>query len=242
MIQKLWKSVQDRNIDEVKRYLPHITNINSTLDLNCYSIMHEAAYQGHSEILQLIIDANGDINSWTLDVERPLHMAVLKNSVDNIRILIKHGAKLYAEDYDSQTALHKASELGHIESVRELLKHYDSDELDTTDAYDKTPLALSVEQKNFKIAEVLLDAGANYQNVLQSIINEEIFNGTGQMSRILRKRWNIEQAVVTFLGIMKKIIVLNAPTSLDNKIPRDIVKMMTAYIRQTRFDNRWEGA
>ena len=86
------------------------------------SALYEAANRGHTEILQLLLQAGTDPDKsknlgWT-----PLHAAVANNRRDVAQLLLENGADpRVADDYDGWTPLHTATYNGQRGIVQLLL-------------------------------------------------------------------------------------------------------------------------
>ena len=101
-----------------------IENYNSLIinseQSNGASAIHAASEEGHSEVVQILIDFGADINSKTIGVT-PLHLAVQYNRSDVVRTLLKNGADVNEVSLlDESTSLYCASGKGLI-TIMELL-------------------------------------------------------------------------------------------------------------------------
>lgn len=63
-----------------------------------------------------------DVNQVSLFGDYPLHVAAVRGSVEDINILVDHGANINAKGEYDMTPLHHAAEHGHPEAVRTLLE------------------------------------------------------------------------------------------------------------------------
>ena len=61
-----------------------------------------------------------DIDVKNANLETPLHLAAWNGMLDNVRLLIKLGADINAQDQIGQTPVEMAAHLGHVEVVKEL--------------------------------------------------------------------------------------------------------------------------
>lgn len=68
-----------------------------------------------SECLVMIIKAGADINSKDFYGSTPLHSALSKSRIENIKILLKNGADINAVDNEGETVLHKIADFDRIE-------------------------------------------------------------------------------------------------------------------------------
>ena len=96
-----------------------------------------------------------------------------------------------------------------------------------------TPLAGAIRMDRRDCAERLLDAGAKVANVRADI---EI---PYWMSIIISKRENVVKSMWAFLRVMRKRFNVEGQ-HIGNRLPRDLVKIISTYLWSTRFDPRWE--
>ena len=84
--------------------------------------LHAASREGHVEVVNILIQAGGDVNckekwGWT-----PLHEASYNGHVEVVKRLIRAGGDVNEQDEeDGSTPLHDASENGHVEVITALL-------------------------------------------------------------------------------------------------------------------------
>ena len=88
-----------------------------------------------------------------------MYLAVSKNNIDIVKLLLKHGADVNIKDNDSNTPLHLAVSKNNIDIVNLLLKH--GADVNTTDINSKTPLHRAVSNENIDIVKLLLKPEAN---------------------------------------------------------------------------------
>jgi len=55
--------------------------------------LHDAAYRGHKEIVELLIDAGADVNAKNNSGETPLDMGIQLKQTEIADLLRKHGGK-----------------------------------------------------------------------------------------------------------------------------------------------------
>jgi len=83
--------------------------------------LHFASYDGHTEIVKLLIKAGADLNVQNKFGETPLHFANMDGHKDCIELLINAGADVNIQDNDGWTALHFASYSGYKDIVELLI-------------------------------------------------------------------------------------------------------------------------
>ena len=80
--------------------------------------------------------------------------------VDIVKILLKNGAVVDAENYFGETALHKAAENGHLAEAQILINH-GSNINKVSDWSSSTPLHMSCSKGHNSLVELLISHGAN---------------------------------------------------------------------------------
>lgn len=107
--------------------------------------------------------------------------------------------------------------------------------VDVLSSYGYTPLARAIYFNNRDCAELLLDAGATMENVHQDVEIPE------WMDALLRKREAVKRGLLTFLGVMRKRFEVphGGMEHMGDRLPRDMVSMLSAYVWNTRLDSRW---
>ncbi len=98
-----------------------IENIN-TEDEDGLTPLHYAAFFGHLECINILLQHGANVNSLNKYECTPLHLTVGRKSVACIELLIEHGATLNHKDIDLWTPLHKAAIWGHLESIQYLVE------------------------------------------------------------------------------------------------------------------------
>ena len=80
--------------------------------------------------------------------------------------------------------------------------------------------------------ERLLDAGAKISNVRNDV---RIPDWVGAM---ITKRKNVVASLRVFIGVMRKRYNVEGQ-HIGNRLPRDLVKLISKHLWSTRFDERW---
>ncbi len=97
-------------------------NIPSSKELDSCTPLHEAAFYGHAEIVDYLLNQdNIDIDKRNAQGRTALIRAVCKNHSDIIQLLVKSGADLNLMDNNRRTALHWASFFGYVPIAKFLL-------------------------------------------------------------------------------------------------------------------------
>ena len=105
-------------------------------------------------------------------------------------------------------------------------------ELEALDNDGDTPLSYTLRRKHRDCAERLLDAGAKVSNVEEDI---DIPDWVGE---VIIKRKNVVASLRVFIGLMRKRYNVEGQ-HIGNRLPRDLVKLISKHLWSTRFDERW---
>lgn len=123
--------------------------------------VYVAARQGYHELLQLLIEADADVNIFTSDGWGPLHIAYDHPEV--ARVLLESGVDLNRAS-DAGTPLHLASKWNYPEVMKVYLQHKPNLEI-ALQSYDyyggMAALCVATAQGNTEIVRMLLEEGAN---------------------------------------------------------------------------------
>ena len=129
--------------------------------------LHASLLNGHADVALLLLGHCEDVDIWGIDDRTPLHMAVDRGLLEVTRILIERGASINARDSSDQTPFHptfldqsRTFDDTYFDVMRYLLGHgIDVDS--QADTEHSTPLHLASYWGGFKVAQLLLDYGAD---------------------------------------------------------------------------------
>lgn len=128
------------------------------------SALHGAALNGHSEVVQKLIDWGADVNQMRFDNDATaLILAAQKGWLEVVSILLENGAEIEARDIQGRTPLSWASGNGHVHVVEELVER--SAHLDLPDLKGMTPLMYAAGIGQVPVAEKLIECKANIRAV-----------------------------------------------------------------------------
>ena len=88
------------DISNVKKYLDLGIKLNSNYDIKkTYggNPLFSAVFNGHDEIVELLISRGADVNSTDINGETPLDWAISRNLIETDILLRKHGGKTSKE-------------------------------------------------------------------------------------------------------------------------------------------------
>merc|ERR1719510_675057 len=122
--ERLWNAAYAGNLAEVKQLL-QFTFVDPTPKYGRCRIgttpLIAAAFKGHKDVVQLLLDNNADIDHRDSNVKTALMFAAWKGHKDVIQVLLDNGANVNHQDKKGYTALMKAAQYGHKEVVQLLL-------------------------------------------------------------------------------------------------------------------------
>lgn len=95
--------------------------------------LHKAAYNGHLDVLRVLLGAGADPHVAQLDKNTPLHYAAAQGHAKVAAMLLDAGADVDAMS-NNGTPLHDAAHRGHIDAIRVLLGAGASKDLEGSDA------------------------------------------------------------------------------------------------------------
>ena len=78
-------------------------------DEDGYTAIHRAAYNGHIEVTEKLIQLGASVSAKTNDKWQPLHCACKWNQAEVASLLLQNGADINAQTQGGQTPLHLVS-------------------------------------------------------------------------------------------------------------------------------------
>ena len=145
------------NLKEVERQLALGVNVNSRHFFTRDTPLIEAAYNGHVEIVKLLIDRGADVNLKGEAWYGPLHAAAMGGHAEVVKLLLDNGADVNIFHQDKP--LHCAAKNGHIE-VAEMLLARGAD-INAKGMSEQTPLGTAVSNQQVEMVKFLLSKGAD---------------------------------------------------------------------------------
>uniref|UniRef100_A0A8C0IAS3 Ankyrin-1 n=1 Tax=Bubo bubo TaxID=30461 RepID=A0A8C0IAS3_BUBBB len=168
--------------------------------LNCETLLHVAAANGHLMIMEYLISKGAKTDVKDRKGRTPLHRAAEKGHGDAVKMLLQHGAYMYSLDTEGKTPLHLAAQKNHSHIVKMILKEEarsyrnkhnflhmaalkDESRLakmllkagastEGKDERGQTALSYAVSQGSENTAKVLLEAGASVDsNMAERALN-----------------------------------------------------------------------
>lgn len=106
------------------------------------------------------------------------------------------------------------------------------------DRHGRTALAAAIKYNKVDCAELLLDAGAKVSSL------RENFKVPDWMNAIVTKRQNAKHALQAFIRVLRTRLLIPGPATqhIGNRLPRDLVNLLTLFVWNTRLDSGWGSA
>ena len=125
----LW-AAENNEIEIVKELLANDKELVDCLDEDLYTPLHRAAYNGHTSMVQLLLEEGASVHACTVDGWQPLHCAARWNNASVATILLQHDSDVNAQTNGGQTPLHLASSNPEAKEMLKILladKHLDAE-------------------------------------------------------------------------------------------------------------------
>lgn len=176
--------------DILKLLIKRSANINAR-ESNGKTAAHLAAEKGKTEMLKILLKAGADANAvnevgWT-----PLHLAARYADIETTQLLLDGGANCNLLTNKKYSPLNLAvfNKKNGDKIAKLLIKH--GAKLDNRINNGSTALFSAVEQKNIKLAKILLKAGADIElrnrRYKRTPLHKAAFDGSAEMVRLLLK-------------------------------------------------------
>lgn len=125
-----------------------------------------AAQEGHTAIVQLLIDYGVDKNYKNAQGVSPLILVARNGHIDTVRFLLEKGVSpnslTLVDGLSCITPLFIAAQKGHFEVVQLLLQYKANTELSMPAGL--TPLYTAVQNKRLRVIRLLIDSDANVKS------------------------------------------------------------------------------
>ncbi len=106
--QKLSDACRDGETAEVKRLIAEGTPVDWQ-DVTGQAPLHGASWNGHTEIMMLLLENKCNINVTNRDGNTPLIYAAYNNKMDTVRALVEAGCDITIRSYKNKTAAERAN-------------------------------------------------------------------------------------------------------------------------------------
>ncbi|XP_076784972.1 uncharacterized protein LOC117703140 isoform X2 [Arvicanthis niloticus] len=153
------KAASMGDVDAVKSFIERGAFAMEQADWKYRSALHFACVYGHPEVVTLLVESSCEISPKDAKDATPLIKASQCRQMECLDILLKHGADPNIVDCSGNTALHYAVYNGDIETATKLLEYKAN--IEAINENKITPLLLALKQNKEKMAEFLINNGAN---------------------------------------------------------------------------------
>ncbi|VVD04769.1 unnamed protein product [Leptidea sinapis] len=121
--------------------------------------LHYAAEQGHTDVVNLLINSGSKLDVTAGDGLTPLHAAVIKNHIGTVKLLLSAGSHVNYKTHEKMTALHFAASRGYLELVKILVSN--GAQYEARDTNERTALYLASGRGHYDVVKYLISVGAN---------------------------------------------------------------------------------
>ncbi len=154
---EIQEAARQGNRDKVQELLESNPELVATKDSNGRTPLHLAAWQGHRDAVELLLNHKSDVNARDKAGDTPLHLAAGHGAQETVELLLARGAEVNAEDELGMTPLHKAVSLNQLETAEVLLSH--GADVNAKHKLAVTPLRMAKFNKNKKMVKLLKQNG-----------------------------------------------------------------------------------
>lgn len=152
---KLLKAVKEADIEQVKQLILQGADVD-TKGEDDNTPLHYAV--GNTELLQMLLEADADVNVKNSFGVTPLHEAA-KSNTEAVKLLLLKNADVEAKDSKKRTPLHQAALAGNVENLRLLLDA--GADVKAKDSIDVTALHYAVYSASLDGIQFLVESGAD---------------------------------------------------------------------------------
>ena len=153
-------AIQHGDIAVVKALLESDPGLITAVDEDGWTLLHEAAYGGHSDLVELLLSKGADINAATAKGVNALGIAGERGHTEIVRILLKAGmSPLGIDQASGNNLLHAAAQCSDTAFVALALNA--GVPVNSVNSIGETPLAVALFFEDMDVLRQLIRAGAD---------------------------------------------------------------------------------
>uniref|UniRef100_A0A8D9AB98 Ankyrin repeat domain-containing protein 49 n=1 Tax=Cacopsylla melanoneura TaxID=428564 RepID=A0A8D9AB98_9HEMI len=119
--RKILEAAENNDKSTLEALLNADISLLNAVDKDGYSPLHRACYNGHADMVNILIQRGADIKKTTIDGWMPLHSACKWNNTECVTILLNYGADINAQTNGGLTPLHLAASHSHSRDILMIL-------------------------------------------------------------------------------------------------------------------------
>ena len=198
-------AVIDNRMDICQLIVKNAAEKNPPYDPHLRTPLHAAAYLGHFEIFNNIIDSTEDKNPATTRQVTPLHLAAERGHFEICRSIIEKVEDKNPANIDGHTPLHEAANQGHFEICRLLIDSVHNK--NPRDHHGITPLHMAAKVGSLETCQLFID---NLQDI--SPVNDQ-----GETPFDLARQCGGNERLCQFFEKALKLEILNQQQSIKKR-------------------------
>lgn len=157
----LW-AAEYGEFEVLMQMLEHHPNMLQCTDEDGYTPLHRAAYNGHTEVIQLLLNKGARVDARTEDGWTALHSASYWSQTHAAVKLLSHGADVTARTKGLQTPLHLAASNADTASILELLLLHPLSQPHLVNTVGDTPARIACRSGRFHYLFEMTETNVNH--------------------------------------------------------------------------------
>jgi hypothetical protein len=152
-VNDIHTAVEQGDLNTVTSLLEHTPEVVFRKDNENRTPLHYAAYQGHTELVKLLLAKGAEVNAKDNAGRTPLHSAAGRGHTGSVELLLANGAEVNAKASGDLTTLHYAAAFGRVDAVKVLLAN--GADVNAKDEHGWTPRNLAKGEGHKKVVALL---------------------------------------------------------------------------------------